>query len=386
MTTSLLIGGAFVLGQAMPWWRTAGPAVIRSSISVHDPTDLDMILSVHVGLTQVNITLAKIKTGNDSITTTISKTTTVKPGVVLPRLLPRDSLQSMSTTEEDEEIGEYNDVHFNEQIDLLPLEGMKQQVYDALERGLPIPILSVLSYLGHQEEGFRWSYDFRRAGYFCQFTLTLTLISWAWMNIFFLIIPFYGTFVMILTGLLALTSNLVYWLLLPEHEMIVHINGTELSFHMGGCYWTVLTAGLVALLTGCILLVVETRNPGTIRFDLELESEMNTAKAERRSIKMIQHHEPIRRKKKSVLQQRISVIDGTAAACVDDTVDPSATADATAVKQDSGISSGAGGGFTTTDTTSVLLSSHDLDQIATLNGSYLKSSVSNVSRQFVVFL
>ena len=370
---SLVIGGAFVLGQAMPWWLTTGPTTIRSSISVHDPTDLDMILTVNVGLEKINITLAKV--ANDSATP-----------AVLPKLLKMDSLKSM---EEEEEDGEYNDVHFNEQVDLMTAEGMREQVYDALQRGLPLPVLTVLSYLGHQEEGFRWSVDYRRAGYFCQFVLTLTLISWAWMNVFFLVIPFYGALAMILTGLLGLTANLVYWLLLPAHEMTVHINGSVLSFHMGGCYWTVLTAGGVAMITGFVLYIIELRHPGAIQIDLELERE-RTAKAERRSIRMI--HEPVKRRKKSLLQPKISVIDGTAGAFADDTVDPvAANGTSTNVKQDSGISSGAGGGFTTAETTSVLLSdqqfeetNEDLDQIATLNGSYFKSSVTNVSRRYLV--
>lgn len=224
-----------------------------------------------------------------------------KSSIILPRLLPRDSsaetttTTTTSTTERpalyDYGDGKDGDIRFNERMELLTAEGMRIQMRKALQRGLPVPILTVFNYLSHQEEGFRWSFDFRLAGHYCEFVLTLTLICWAWMNIFFLVIPRYGAIAMIATGILALISVFLYWILLPAREMVIHLNGAALHFKLGGCYWTVLTSGWAALITGVVLLVVDLHRPGAITFDFELvESEAKQEKVnklvEKRSVKL----------------------------------------------------------------------------------------------------
>ena len=224
------------------------------------------------------------------------KLETIKSEVMLPRLLPRDSLvtTTTSTTTVRPSSFDYNDptgdVNFNERLQLLTSDGMKMQMKEALQRGLPVPILTVINYLGHQEEGFRWSFDFRLAGHYCQFVLTLSLICWAWMNIFFLVIPRYGAVAMIVTGILALIAVFIYWILLPVRDLVIHLNGSIINFKMGGCYWTVFTAGFAALITGFVLLVVDLRNPGALAFDLELvepiaRAEVANAEVHKRSIK-----------------------------------------------------------------------------------------------------
>ena len=153
--------------------------------------------------------------------------------MVLPRLLPRDSLQLITGSYE--KASDLGVIKFNERIELKTAEDMRVQFREALERGLPVPILTVINYLSHQEESFRWSVDYRRAGFFCQFFLTLTLISWAWMNIFFLVIPQHGAVVMITTGLLGLLAVFLYWILLPALDLVIVINGSVLKFKLDGC-------------------------------------------------------------------------------------------------------------------------------------------------------
>ena len=363
VTTSILMGGAFVLALVMPWWQTIGPVSIRAPIRVQDKEYTDLIIEVHLGLTYANITLTQAA---------VQSATTQRTDIVLPRLLPRDSLQIVSGSyAKPSEMGK---IEFNEEIELKTAEEMREQFKAALERGLPVPILTIINYLSHQEEGFRWSVDFRLAGYFCQFALTLTLVCWAWMNIFFMVIPQHGAIAMITTGLLALISVFLYWILLPSRDMIATINGTVLKFRLGGCYWTVLTTGLVALLTGLVLLLVEIRNPGSLTFDLELDPELKRKAinkvVERRSLKLQQSASFDAAK--GLLKPQISVIDGTKADFKE-----TSTCD---TKMDSGMISAA-----ESATTSGLLSRHqldstsDLDQIATMDGSYFKSTVTNVS-------
>ena len=58
VTTSLLMGAAFLLGYSMPWWQSAA-ATIRTSISIRDGREHDLHLGVHIGLNYINITLLR---------------------------------------------------------------------------------------------------------------------------------------------------------------------------------------------------------------------------------------------------------------------------------------------------------------------------------------
>lgn len=357
------MGGAFILALVQPWWQTMGPVSIQAPIRVHDTEYRNLIIEVHVGLNFVNITLLQASVE--------AAPPPPRTDFVLPRLLPRDSLQRVSGIYD--RSNELEKIQYNEQIDLKTAEEMQEQFRSALERGLPVPILTIINYLSHQEEGFRWSVDLRQAGYFCQFTLTLTIICWAWMNIFFLVIPQHGAIAMIITGLLALLAVFLYWILLPARDLIININGSILELKLDGCFWTVITTGFVALLTGSALLIVEIQRPGSLSFDLEIDSDLKTKiinkVVERRSLKLqpslsLNPH-------KTSLKQQISVVDGT--------TDVIYTEQTTieAMKSDSGIS-------TVADTTTGVVSQNpldsvtDLEQIATLDGSYLKSTVTNV--------
>lgn len=356
------MGGAFLLSLVMPWWQCGGPVSIRAPIRVQDTELMNLTLEVHVGLNYVNITL---------LLDPLQGGSSQKNDIVVSRLLPRDSVQQITGSYA--KLSDMERIKFNERIELKTAEDMRAQFREALQRGLPVPILTVVNYLSHQEEGFRWSVDFRRAGYFCQFTLTLTLISWAWMNIFFLVIPHHGAIAMITTGLLALLAVFLYWILLPAFDLVININGSTLQFKLDGCYWTVLATGLFALLAGSILLILEIRKPGTLVFDLEIDSELKTKLinkvVQKRSVKL-QPSVPLSPHKPS-LKSKLSVIDAT----VESYAQSSITTSDTKLDSGFGISSDS---ISNSDTQFQMNSATDLEQIATMDGSYFKSSVTNV--------
>lgn len=362
VTTSILMGGAFLLSLVMPWWQCGGPVSIRAPIRVQDTELMNLTLEVHVGLNYVNITL---------LLDPLQGGSSQKNDIVVSRLLPRDSVQQITGSYA--KLSDMERIKFNERIELKTAEDMRVQFREALQRGLPVPILTVVNYLSHQEEGFRWSVDFRRAGYFCQFTLTLTLISWAWMNIFFLVIPHHGAIAMITTGLLALLAVFLYWILLPAFDLVININGSNLQFKLDGCYWTVLATGLFALLAGSILLILEIRKPGTLVFDLEIDSELKTKLinkvVQKRSVKL-QPSVPLSPHKPS-LKSKLSVIDAT----VESYAQSSITTSDTKLDSGFGISSDS---ISNSDTQFQMNSATDLEQIATMDGSYFKSSVTNL--------
>jgi len=58
-----------------------------------------------------------------------------------------------------------------------------------------------------------------------------------------MVVPRYGAYSMIFTGLCMLLTNLIYTALLPCEPLIAHIEGSILSFNLGWNYWLVLSAG-----------------------------------------------------------------------------------------------------------------------------------------------
>ena len=180
---------------------------------------------------------------------------------------------------------------------------------------------------------------------------------------------------MITTGLLGLLAVFLYWVLLPSLDLVININGSVIKFKLDGCYWTVLVTGLVALLTGSVMLIIEIRHPGSLTFDLEVDSESKTRLihkvAERRSVKL-QPSLSLLNSHKPSLKPKVSVIDATANSYANKDLTTSDT------RLDSGF------GVSAESTTTSALISHqmdsvtDLEQIATMDGSYFKSTVTNV--------
>lgn len=64
------------------------------------------------------------------------------------------------------------------------------------------------------------------------------------MNLLLVVVPRYGAYGMIFTGICMLLTNLIYWALLPCEPLIAHIDGSILAFNLGWNYWLVLLSGL----------------------------------------------------------------------------------------------------------------------------------------------
>ena len=328
------MGGAFLVGYTMPWWQSAH-AVIHAPIAIRDKIDYKLNLGIRVGLDHVNITL---------------------------------TVDDPPLTNQKQQ----RDFYFNERIELESGDGMRRQLQQVLQRGLPVPVLTVMDYLAQYEEGFRWSVDFRLAGYYCQFGLTLTLISWAWMNIFFMVIPRYGAAAMLATGLLALLSIMLYWTMLPSRNLVIYVNGQHVCLAMGTCFWTVFITGLVSCITGSVLLAVEIHFPGSLTFDLQLvEGEMHCS-SQTLPDPSVLSGECVTHSLQIPLANfsRRTLVSDTTVRMVN-------TQSLVNInKQDSGISSAES---QTTLSSAATDAMADLEVIATSNGSYLKSTISDVS-------
>ena len=58
-----------------------------------------------------------------------------------------------------------------------------------------------------------------------------------------MVVPRYGAIGMIITGMLMLLTNIMYWSLLPTEPLVAHVDGSILIFDFGKDYWLVMFAG-----------------------------------------------------------------------------------------------------------------------------------------------
>lgn len=67
--------------------------------------------------------------------------------------------------------------------------------------------------------------------------------AWLLMNILLVVVPRYGGYMMVLTGALMISTNILYYLLLPSRPLVIRFEDVLLTFSLGWCYWLVLVAG-----------------------------------------------------------------------------------------------------------------------------------------------
>jgi dual oxidase maturation factor 1 len=67
--------------------------------------------------------------------------------------------------------------------------------------------------------------------------------AWLLMNILLMVVPRYGAYTMVLTGVLMLSADLMYLWLLPDAPLQVRFEVGMLKFELGWCFWLTLIAG-----------------------------------------------------------------------------------------------------------------------------------------------
>ncbi|RWS26066.1 hypothetical protein B4U80_07132 [Leptotrombidium deliense] len=148
---------------------------------------------------------------------------------------------------------------------------MKQEYQNALAKGLPFPILTIAEYLSQSGEGFCWGRRYRLAGYYSTILLWVAFSSWILMNILLCAVPRYGVFAMQITGAIMLLANAVYAILLPRKPLSIPFEGGTLAFSYGWCFWINLIAGVIALLVGATVSIIDTLFPNKFSTILEVD-------------------------------------------------------------------------------------------------------------------
>ncbi|KAL6265083.1 hypothetical protein P5V15_005173 [Pogonomyrmex californicus] len=230
VTLSLFVGATIQVAQYGSSWHTSS-ATIVSSYSAFSRHKATADIGGYIGLMHINITY---------------------------RLLP-DSEQTNG------------DVEYNERFWWRSSGEMTSAFKQALFQGAPFPIVSLAEYFSLHQEGFSWGSRYREAGYYASIMLWASFASWLMMNLLLMVVPRYGAYGMIFTGLCMLCTNLIYTALLPCEPLIAHIEGSILSFNLGWNYWLVLSAGAACLFAGLVITAIDMIFPHQFSTILEVD-------------------------------------------------------------------------------------------------------------------
>jgi hypothetical protein len=137
------------------------------------------------------------------------------------------------------------DINYNERFYWIEPMQMRREYQQALERGLPYPILTVVEYLSQDDAGFSWSRQYRAAGYYTSMLLWASASVCVLMFCLHCAAPKYGIYAMQALGMLLLLTNLNYATLVPrgDQKLVIPFEGQSLTFRFGWNFWLVLVGG-----------------------------------------------------------------------------------------------------------------------------------------------
>ncbi|XP_059172376.1 dual oxidase maturation factor 1-like isoform X2 [Physella acuta] len=147
-----------------------------------------------------------------------------------------------------------------------PFAGRFNQQYRAAQlRGLPLPILWIAEYFTIDGEGIRWGRHYRQAGWYSHIMLWLAFPLWILANILFCVLLRYGAYFLMLTGLSMVTSNIIWATLRNVNDLKIPFTDKDiLEFSYGGSFWVCLITGLICILFGIIIFLLDKLAPSQI--------------------------------------------------------------------------------------------------------------------------
>lgn len=232
VSLSLFVGNVIMVSRLGSSWHVA-KVHISSSYSALTKELITAELGVYIGLGHANITL---------------------------RALPKDNLANVQ------------DIDFNERFSWLGAHEMGESYHEALIRGLPFPILTVAEYFSLRQEGFTWGGQYRAAGYYGSIMLWAAFASWLMMNLLLIVVPRYGAYAMMTTGLLLIGAASMYQCLLPINPLTIRFEeNKQLEFGFGWCFWLVHASGAVCLIVGLIIVCIDCIYPHKFSTVLEVD-------------------------------------------------------------------------------------------------------------------
>jgi len=229
VTLSLFVGTAILVGQHGSAWHTA-EVKIQSAYRAFSREKVMGTLGVNIGLNSVNVTLKALPIYNQS-----------------------------------------SDIDYNERFHWYGPTQIKEEYNQALLKGLPFPILTVGEYFTVDAEGFCWGRNYREAGYYTSIFLWMAFTLWVLANLMLVVVPRYGAYLVTLTGFTLLFCNFIYFKLLPSRPLHIRLEQSVLMFDFGWSFWLVMVAGVLCVLMGGAVSIIDLIYPHKFSTILEVD-------------------------------------------------------------------------------------------------------------------
>lgn len=229
VTLSLFVGTAILVGQHGSAWHTA-EVKIQSAYRAFSREKVMGTLGVNIGLNSVNVTLKALPIYNQS-----------------------------------------SDIDYNERFHWYGPTQIKEEYNQALLKGLPFPILTVGEYFTVDAEGFCWGRNYREAGYYTSIFLWMAFTLWVLANLMLVVVPRYGAYLVTLTGFTLFFCNFIYFKLLPSRPLHIRLEQSVLMFDFGWSYWLVMVAGVLCVLMGGAVSIIDLIYPHKFSTILEVD-------------------------------------------------------------------------------------------------------------------
>jgi len=229
VTLSLFVGTAILVGQHGSAWHTAD-VEISSAYRAFSKEKVMGTLGVNIGLNSVNVTLKALPIYNQS-----------------------------------------SDIDYNERFHWVGATQIREEYRAALLKGLPFPILTVGEYFTVDAEGFCWGRNYREAGYYTSIFLWMAFALWVLSNLMLIVVPRYGAYLVTLTGFTLLFCNFIYFKLLPARPLLIRLEQSVLMFNFGWSFWLVMVAGVLCVLMGGAVSIIDLVYPHKFSTILEVD-------------------------------------------------------------------------------------------------------------------
>ncbi|XP_060565049.1 dual oxidase maturation factor 1-like isoform X2 [Ruditapes philippinarum] len=154
-----------------------------------------------------------------------------------------------------------NSFNYNEEIELAGVIRPPSQTWNALERGLPQPLLSIIEHFDIDAGGLRFGRASFMAGYFANILLWAAFAFWVTGNILLCSVIWYGAACFTLTGVCMVLAAVVYDYLCPQSEIRMPCSDGTLVLTYGWCFWSTLVFGILTTLVGLILFTLDQKVP-----------------------------------------------------------------------------------------------------------------------------
>jgi len=134
-----------------------------------------------------------------------------------------------------------------------------REFQDSTARGVPYPILWAAEWWVLEGEEVHWGRFARVGGWYCHILEWIALVSWALMNVVFLMRARYGAIMLTATGIIMILVNIVYSGMynMNYNQLVIPYESGNITLSYGWCYYLNLFTGIGCILGGMAIILLE---------------------------------------------------------------------------------------------------------------------------------